>query len=84
MDEYLIISNERLIGNSILFWRKSGEGYTTDPYEAGVYTLRAANMLVEACNVRCLPRSEILHLAEHHVDAGKLVEKFHKEAKTSV
>lgn len=42
-DLYYIQDARSYVGNSVLFWRPGGAGYTTNLDEAGLYTLEEAS-----------------------------------------
>lgn len=41
-DEYYLCDSRTYVGNSMLFWRKENNGYTTNPDEARVFTEKEA------------------------------------------
>jgi len=42
MDEYYLQDTRGYVGNDVLWWKKNGQGYTTDLREAHVYTKEEA------------------------------------------
>lgn len=78
MDEYLILVDRRTVGNSALWWRAGGKGYTSDPYDAVVYTREEAQKITASIECTFWSKAAILQLAEHHVDIGKIVEKLYE------
>lgn len=76
MTEYIIQVKNRSIGNSALWWSKGSKGYTTDPYDAEIFSEDQAITIARSTHYDVIVwnKAEVLHLAQHHVDVGKLVE----------
>ena len=70
-DEYLIQS-PRIVGNTVVWWAPNSEGYTTDPYLAGVYTLEEAKKVTKWTSARIWKKTNVLPWASYHVDINKL------------
>lgn len=75
MEDYIIQVKNRYVGISAVWWAKDGKGFTTDPYDAQTYTEDKARTYEISCDVVAWYRDDVLHLAEHHVDTGKLIAK---------
>ena len=70
---YYIQDSRQFVGNCVLFWRKGGNGYTTDLSEAQIYTHEDATKI---CNNRSTdkmwPIEQINILASETVDMQRL------------
>lgn len=78
MDEYIIQVKNRSVGNSAVWWAKGGKGFTTDPYDAQTYPEHVARTYEISCYVVAWDRVDVLGIADHHVDVGKLVAKIYE------
>ncbi len=60
------------VGNSMLFWRLEGKGYTTEIEQAHRFTLKEAKKIRQACryshNFVIWPLSYLMSVRSYHVD----------------
>ena len=78
---YYIQNAKQYVGNSVLWWRPHGAGYTTNLKEAGTYIARDLEGLHPKEHIPW-PDDYVRTLVEQHVDAQKLSagKKLHQDA----
>ncbi|APU89025.1 hypothetical protein Rctr197k_274 [Virus Rctr197k] len=70
---YLIQDTRSFVGNSALFWRSNGQGYTCDLDQAGHYTKEEAERQERSRPTdKAVPLTVALKVAERHVPSDAL------------
>ena len=70
---YYLVDSRSYVGNSLLFWRKNSNGYTTNPDEARVFTKEEAYRQNKSRNTdKPYLKDYINSIKKYHVDMQDL------------
>lgn len=72
---FLIQRAGHYVGNSVLWWRPNGRGYTSSIEEAGRYSQEEAQAFTGHTSDVAWPEDVILRVAKRHVDMQDLAKK---------
>jgi ABC-type branched-subunit amino acid transport system ATPase component len=81
---YYIQDTRSYVGNSVLWWRENGQGYTTDFDDAGVYSeAESARICKNRATEKRIPVNVARAAIVRSVKAGKLFEEMAKQTEGS-
>ncbi len=71
---FYIQDARQYVGNSVLWWRHEGQGYTTDMDQAGLFTEERVRALPRKTDVPW-PKEVVNAIVSRHVDMQKLPDR---------